>query len=93
VTDSPMPAFPDRFVWGVATAAYQIEGAVAEDGRGHFHWTLTDNFEWSEGYHQRFGLVYLDPATQDRLPKASFTWYKNLVAAHRAELSRRSGNS
>jgi beta-glucosidase len=63
------------------------------DVRGYFHWTLTDNFEWSEGYHQRFGLVYLDLATQDRSPKASFAWYKNLVAAHRAELSHRSGNS
>ncbi|HUC56438.1 MAG TPA: GH1 family beta-glucosidase [Streptosporangiaceae bacterium] len=51
------------------------------DVRGYFHWTLTDNFEWSEGYHQRFGLVYLDLETKDRTPKASFAWYKNVIAA------------
>ncbi len=54
------------------------------DVRGYFQWTLTDNFEWSEGYHQRFGLIYLDQATQQRTPKASFTWYKDLIASQRA---------
>jgi beta-glucosidase len=53
------------------------------DVRGYFQWTLTDNFEWSEGFRQRFGLVYLDLATQDRTPKASFSWYKDLIARQR----------
>jgi beta-glucosidase len=53
------------------------------DVRGYFQWTLTDNFEWSEGYHQRFGLVYLDLATRQRTPKASFRWYKDLIASQR----------
>ncbi len=53
------------------------------DVRGYFQWTLVDNFEWTEGYHQRFGLVYLDLATQDRTPKASFSWYKDLIARQR----------
>jgi beta-glucosidase len=53
------------------------------DVRGYFEWTFTDNFEWSEGYHQRFGLVYTDFATQRRIPKASFAWYRDLIAAQR----------
>jgi beta-glucosidase len=53
------------------------------DVRGYFEWTLTDNFEWSEGYHQRFGLVYVDHETQVRTPKSSFAWYRDLIAAQR----------
>jgi len=51
------------------------------DVRGYFQWTLTDNFEWSEGFNQRFGLVYTDFGTQRRIPKASFAWYRDLIAA------------
>jgi beta-glucosidase len=51
------------------------------DVRGYFEWTFTDNFEWSEGFHQRFGLVYTDFETQQRTPKASFAWYRDLIAA------------
>ena len=54
------------------------------DVRGYFEWTLADNFEWSEGYHQRFGLVHVDHETQSRTPKASFAWYRDLIAAQRA---------
>jgi len=54
------------------------------DVRGYFEWTLTDNFEWSEGYHQRFGLVYTDFETQRRIPKASFAWYRDMIAAQLA---------
>ncbi len=58
-----------------------IEAGV--DVRGYFEWTFTDNFEWSEGYHQRFGLVYTDFETQRRIPKSSFAWYRDLIAAQR----------
>ncbi|MGN6795315.1 MAG: GH1 family beta-glucosidase [Streptosporangiaceae bacterium] len=53
------------------------------DVRGYFQWTFTDNFEWSEGYHQRFGVVFTDFPTQRRIPKDSFAWYRDLIAAQR----------
>src|SRR5690606_25558068 len=42
---------------------------------GYFAWTLTDHFEWSEGYHPRFGLVHVDFETQRRVVKESGKWY------------------
>ncbi|MEN0054799.1 MAG: GH1 family beta-glucosidase [Mucilaginibacter sp.] len=42
---------------------------------GYFVWTLTDNFEWAEGYHPRFGLIHVDHATQQRIVKDSGRWY------------------
>lgn len=49
------------------------------DVRGYFHWSLTDNFEWAEGYDQRFGLVYIEYATGERIPKDSAQWYADVV--------------
>ena len=42
---------------------------------GYFIWTFLDNFEWAEGYYPRFGLVYVDFATQKRIVKSSGNWY------------------
>ncbi|MBC8126624.1 MAG: beta-glucosidase [Gloeobacteraceae cyanobacterium ES-bin-144] len=52
------------------------------DVRGYFHWSIMDNFEWAEGYKQRFGLVHVDYETQQRTPKDSAYWYRDLIAAH-----------
>ncbi|MBB6240856.1 GH1 family beta-glucosidase [Rhodanobacter sp. MP1X3] len=53
------------------------------DVRGYFVWSLLDNFEWAEGYRPRFGLVHVDYSTQQRTPKASFDWYRQVIAANR----------
>jgi beta-glucosidase len=45
---------------------------------------LLDNFEWTEGYAKRFGLVHIDYATLKRTPKASFYWYRDTIARARA---------
>ena len=58
--------------------------AAGVDVRGFHVWTLTDNFEWAAGYTQRFGLVHVDFATQRRTPRASYGWYRDTIAAHRA---------
>jgi beta-glucosidase len=62
--------------FGAALAA--IEAGV--DLRGYFVWSLMDNFEWADGYSRRFGLIFVDFATQARIPKASATWYQQLIA-------------
>ena len=49
------------------------------DIRGYFAWSLMDNFEWSEGYKMRFGIVYVDYKTQTRIPKRSALWFKEFL--------------
>ncbi|MGA7803517.1 GH1 family beta-glucosidase [Bradyrhizobium sp.] len=66
------------------TDAMQDAMKAGADVRGYFVWSLLDNFEWASGYSQRFGLVYVDFATQRRIPKASARWYADLIAARRA---------
>jgi beta-glucosidase len=46
---------------------------------GYFIWSLMDNFEWAEGYGQRFGIVWVDYATQQRIPKGSALWVRDVI--------------
>ena len=64
----------------LARYLHQVKRAASEmDLRGYFEWTLLDNFEWNKGYAGRFGLVYVDFATQKRIWKDSAYWYAQVV--------------
>lgn len=58
------------------------------DVRGYFAWSLLDNFEWGYGYERRFGLVYVDYATQRRIPKDSAAAYARIAATGRPAAAR-----
>ncbi|HVT08162.1 MAG TPA: GH1 family beta-glucosidase [Polyangia bacterium] len=60
-------------------------GRAIKDGvpvTSYYAWSLLDNFEWADGYKQRFGLVYVDYQNQKRVPKDSFDWYKKVIATN-----------
>jgi beta-glucosidase len=61
----------------IRAALEAVEAGV--DLRGFFVWSLLDNFEWSEGYARRFGLVYVDYPTQRRILKSSAHWYRQVI--------------
>ncbi|MEJ3743293.1 GH1 family beta-glucosidase [Actinomycetes bacterium KLBMP 9797] len=76
-------ADPDRvsYLDGHLRAVHAaIERGV--DVRGYLVWSFLDNFEWSEGYRKRFGIVHVDYLTQRRTPKQSAYWYRDVIAAN-----------
>lgn len=62
-------------------AAVDAARATGVPVEGYFLWSLLDNFEWTSGYSQRFGIVWVDHATGRRLPKDSYHWYRDQIAA------------
>ncbi|MGC3988556.1 MAG: GH1 family beta-glucosidase [Chthoniobacteraceae bacterium] len=78
-------AVPDAFRIDFLTRYLHELGRAIGDGvdvRGYFHWSIMDNFEWNEGYKQRFGLVHVDYQTQKRTPKQSAHWYREVTASN-----------
>ena len=58
---------------------------AADDGvdiRGYLHWCVTDNFEWAKGFTERFGLIYCDFETQERILKDSAYWFRETIRAN-----------
>jgi beta-glucosidase len=88
--DAPGPdgtvADPERVDYldtHLRAARQAIEAGV--DLRGYFVWSLLDNFEWAYGYDKRFGLVYVDYETQQRIIKGSGRRFGDLIRAHRRD--------
>lgn len=79
VDDTDRIAYLDGHLRAVTAA--MADGA---DVREYTVWSLLDNFEWADGYTQRFGLTHVDFATGERTPKASYDWYRNVIARARA---------
>jgi beta-glucosidase len=75
---------PERLAYvadHLAAVGRAIEAGVPV--RGYFLWSLLDNFEWAHGYSKRFGIVFVDYPTLERVPKASARWYRDFVARQR----------
>jgi beta-glucosidase len=82
VDDPERTAYIARHVEALARASEQGVPLA-----GYFVWSLLDNFEWTRGYGKRFGIVYVDYETLERVPKASYHWYRELIAAERGTAS------
>lgn len=69
----------------IGAMQYAIEDGA--DVRGYFQWSFMDNFEWAKGYNDRFGIVYVDYETQERIPKDSAYWYRSVMESNGSVLS------
>lgn len=84
----------DRRVHDSARESYYVRHLAQVAGlcqrgvplRGYFAWSIMDNFEWAHGYVKRFGLAYVDYATQERIPKDSFLRLKEIIRSNELTL-------
>ncbi|HYL16950.1 MAG TPA: family 1 glycosylhydrolase [Terriglobales bacterium] len=85
ILENGVPDAEDRIrPWLIVNAIQELHRLIEQgnDIRGYFHWTLTDNFEWSEGWKLRFGLVALDVSTQERKLRHSARLYSAIARAN-----------
>jgi beta-glucosidase len=77
-------AADSRRAWSIIQHVRAVERAIADgaDVRGYFHWSLTDTFEWENGYRARYGLVKVDFATQKRTVRKSARVYGKVARAN-----------
>ena len=73
---------PERTSY-LATYIDAVSRAVSDGApvKGYFVWSLLDNFEWAHGYSKRFGIVFIDYPTLERVPKDSFYWYRDFIGS------------
>jgi beta-glucosidase len=82
ILENGVPDAQDRIrPWLIRNVIRELHGLIEKghDVRGYFHWTLTDNFEWSEGWKLRFGLVELNALTQERTLRPSAHLYSAIA--------------
>lgn len=85
ITENGVPDRNDRIrPWLLVQAVRRVQELIdaGYDVRGYFHWTLVDSFEWTEGWHLRFGLFELDPLTQIRRRRPSAQLYSQIIRAN-----------
>jgi beta-glucosidase len=85
VTENGLPdADDDQRPRFLLTHLAEVQRAIAAgvDVRGYYHWSVTDNFEWAEGWSLRFGLVALDETTGLRTPRPSAALYSRIIRAN-----------
>lgn len=73
--------FAQRYLQSLARAMKENVPTI-----GYLHWSLLDNFEWQEGYSQRFGMIFVDFPTQKRILKDSARWYAKVISSQGGEL-------